>query len=218
MKKIFFALLAASALISCNSITNSLGGGLKMDTVEATTAIVEGLKKNVDFNQWKVYELYWMEGESLENNIQLLCVAMINKDNDCFTQTYHLGGSMAGHVGDLSKAHGIGIDELSFDAVKGITPEMINPEAIQKQYDAAKAMIPAEYDFKSIGRYRMAEEIPSGNDFLDRNKNIGEIKATFDVNTTERGKEYIESAGKKSLQYYEAEFNVLPDGSIELDE
>lgn len=58
----------------------------------------------------------------------------------------------------------------------------------------------------------------SGNKFLDRNKQAGRITAQFTLNVTEDGKEYIESAGKKSIQYYQLDFNVLPSGSIELDE
>ena len=32
------------------------------------------------------------------------------------------------------------------------------------------------------------------------------------------GKEIVESAGKKSVQYYEVTFNVLPDGSVQMEE
>lgn len=218
MKKILLALFSVALLTACGGTSSLLSGGTKMDTTEATTKVIESLKKNIDFNEWKIYNLYWMEGEELENDLTILSVEMINKSNDCFSQTFLLGGTAAGNVGDLSKARGFGKDELTFDGVKGITLDMINPEAIQKQYEAAKAMIPEEYDFQSISRYDFNEVIPSGNSYLDSKKNIGQINSSFDVNTTERGKEYVESAGKKSMQYYETNFNVLPDGSIEIDE
>lgn len=38
------------------------------------------------------------------------------------------------------------------------------------------------------------------------------------MNITENGKEIVESAGKKSVQYYEVTFNVLPDGSVQMEE
>lgn len=216
-KQVLWLAAALMMTTSCGSLKSAFTP-TKMDTVEATTKVVEALKKNIDFNEWKVYNVRWMEAEELENDLLMVSVDMINKSNDCFSQVFHLGGSIPGHVGDLSKATGIGLDKLTFDAVKGITVDMINPEAIQKQYEAAKATIPAEYDFKSIGNYELSEERPSGNKFLDRDKEIGKVSAQFDINMTERGKEYVESAGKRSLQYYEATFNVLPDGSIELDE
>lgn len=220
MKK-FLPIIAAVAIVgaavSCDSISKALSP-TKMDTVECTQMVVDGLKKNVDLNKWKVYELYWMEGEELENDLQMLCVGMINEDNACFTQTFHLAGPVAGSASDLHEAIGTGMDKLDYNEVKGITPEMIDPQAIQQQYEAAKAMLPEQYDFKSIGTYRFKEVLPSGNSFLDRGKNIGQIEVSFELNMTERGKEYIENAGKKSIQYYEVDFNVLPDGSVEIDE
>lgn len=220
MKKLLQLIGAAAILVaavSCDSISKAVSP-TKMDTVEGTQMVVDGLKKNVDLNQWKIYEVFWMEGEELENDLQLLSVGMINKDNVCFSQTFHLAGPVAGSASDLHKAIGSGMDELTYDGIKGITPEMIDPQTIQQQYEAAKAMIPEMYDLKSVGTYRFTEVLPSGSAFLDRDKNIGQLKARFEVNVTERGKEYIESAGKKSMQYYEVDFNVLPDGSVEIDE
>ena len=75
-----------------------------------------------------------------------------------------------------------------------------------------------DYTFKSIGDYLIQETVPSGNEFLDRNKTFGEVKAEFSMNITENGKEIVESAGKKSVQYYEVTFNVLPDGSVQMEE
>lgn len=207
------ALGAAVLLASCGSIT---GSGPKMDTVEATALVAETLQKNIDFNEWKVYSLTWMEGEKLENELQVLSVDMVNTSGDCFTQSFVLSGVAKGNVSDLRKA--LSMPKVDFEKVTGISPASIDPAAIQKQYDQAKTSIPEGYTFKSIGRYEISETMPSGNEFLDRNKKLGEIKAEFDINVTENGKEVIESAGKKSIQYFELQFNVLPDGSVELDE
>lgn len=220
MKKLLQFIVAVTiigAAVSCDSISKAISP-TKMDTVEGTQLVIDGLKKNVDLNKWKVYELYWMEGEELENNLQMLYVGMINEDNGCFTQTFHLAGPVAGTASNLHEAIGIGMDKLNYNEVKGITPEMIDPEAIRQQYEAAKAMLPEKYDFKSIGTYRFKEVLPTGNSFIDRGKQIGRIDASFELNMTERGKEYVESAGKRSMQYYEVDFNVLPDGSVEIDE
>lgn len=218
MKKILYALIAAGVLCSCNSLTSTLtGNATKMDTEEATNLVVESFKKNIDPAKWKVYHLRWVEGESLENDLLFYSVTMVNPDNGCFTQTFHIGGGAAGTVGDLREAHGSSSHAIFAD-VKGITPEMINAAAIQKQYDAAKAMIPEEYEFKSIANYEIFETVPSGIDVIDRRNKMGEVKAKFEVNVTEKGKEIIESAGKQTLQYYEVDFEVQPDGSIKMEE
>lgn len=200
-------------LASCSSIT---GSGPKMNSPEATALVVETLQKNIDFDQWKLYNVRWLEGEKLENELQILAVDMVNPSGDCFTQSFILSGPSRGNASDLRKA--LSMPKVDFDKVKGITPESIDPAAIQKQYDEALKSIPEGYTFKSIGSYEIGETMPSGNKFLDRNKILGEIKAEFDINITENGKEVIESAGKKSIQYYELRFNVQPDGSVELDE
>lgn len=60
--------------------------------------------------------------------------------------------------------------------------------------------------------------LSSGVELFDRGKNVGAIETSFDVNVTENGKEMVESAGKKSLQYYQIQFNVQPDGSVEMED
>ncbi len=220
MKKLLHILtvmLAASVISSCNSVSDMLGG-TKMDTEDATRKVAETLKKNIDFNEWKIYRLAWMEGEELENQLQVVVVEMINRNNDCFMQSFLLSGPGAGNISDLSEAGGMAAGHVLFDKTTGITLDMVDPAAIQKQYDAAKAMIPEGYTFQSIASYTFRETMPSGSDFLDRDKNLGEIVASFCVNVTEDGKEQVTSAGKTSIQYYEVTFNVLPDGSVEMAE
>ena len=182
-----------------------------------TQLIVETLEKNINFDEWKIYEIRWMEADELENNLTVLFVEMVNKAGDCFSQTFTLSGPGKGNISDQDEAGGLS-GKLDFEKVKGLTPASINVEAIRKQYEEAKAMIPENYTFKSIGDYLIQETVPSGNEFLDRNKTFGEVKAEFSMNITENGKEIVESAGKKSVQYYEVTFNVLPDGSVQMEE
>lgn len=220
MKKTRFSLLIAAialAVTSCDSLKSAFTP-TKMDTIEATTKVADAIKKNIDFKEWKIYKIYWMEGESLENDLFSVHLEMINKSNGCFTQSLILGGQTAGTVTDLRDASGSGVKDRKFDEIKGITPEMINAETIQKQYDAAKASIPEEYEFRSIGSYTIAEAVTSGSSFLDRDKKLGEISCEFEINVIEPGKEYVESAGKKSLQYYQVDFKAFADGTVEMDE
>lgn len=218
MKKLILAITASLCIATLISSCNNLGiSAPKMDSDEATQLIVETLEKNINFDEWKIYEIRWVEADELENNLTVLFVEMVNKAGDCFSQTFTLSGPGKGNISDQDEAGGLS-GKLDFEKVKGLTPASINVEAIRKQYEEAKAMIPENYTFKSIGDYLIQETVPSGNEFLDRNKTFGEVKAEFSMNITENGKEIVESAGKKSVQYYEVTFNVLPDGSVQMEE
>ena len=204
MKKLILAITASLCIATLISSCNNLGiSAPKMDSDEATQLIVETLEKNINFDEWKIYEIRWMEADELENNLTVLFVEMVNKAGDCFSQTFTLSGPGKGNISDQDEAGGLS-GKLDFE--------------IRKQYEEAKAMIPENYTFKSIGDYLIQETVPSGNEFLDRNKTFGEVKAEFSMNITENGKEIVESAGKKSVQYYEVTFNVLPDGSVQMEE
>lgn len=216
MKKPLLYLSAACVAALCSGC-GSLGiGGPKMDTAEATTLVQETVTKNIDRSQWKIYNIRWQEGEELGNELLQVTVGLVNPSGDCFTQSFILSGPAKGTVSELRQA--TGRNRVEFEKVTGIDPAMIDPAAIQKQYEAAKAMIPENYTFKSIGRYEIGETLSSGVELFDRGKNVGAIETEFDVRVTENGKEMIESAGKRSIQYYEVVFDVGPDGSVEMRE
>ncbi|MDR2890839.1 MAG: hypothetical protein LBV18_04465 [Alistipes sp.] len=211
MKKLVYLSFAACALavVSCDALSNAVGG-TKMDTEEATAKVAETLKESIDQTQWKVTHIHWFEGEELENDLLSMDVGLVNSKGGNYSQTFILGGPGAGSVGELREAVGRVAREATFENVVGIPFEMIDPVKIQAQYDAAKALLPEGYTFKSIGGYWIDETIGGRRD--------GEINARFNINITEDGNEVVESAGQSSIQYYEVDFNVLADGSVEIDE
>ena len=149
MKKLILAITASLCIATLISSCNNLGiSAPKMDSDEATQLIVETLEKNINFDEWKIYEIRWMEADELENNLTVLFVEMVNKAGDCFSQTFTLSGPGKGNISDQDEAGGLS-GKLDFEKVKGLTPASINVEAIRKQYEEAKAMIPENY---KIGR------------------------------------------------------------------
>ena len=117
---------------------------------------------------------------------------MVNKAGDCFSQTFTLSGPGKGNISDLNEAGGLR-GKLDFEKVKGLTPASINVEAIRKQYEEAKAMIPENYTFKSIGDYLIQETVTFGQRITSTEiKRYGEVKAEFSMNITENGKEIVE--------------------------
>lgn len=189
MKKLILAITASLCIATLISSCNNLGiSAPKMDSDEATQLIVETLEKNINFDEWKIYEIRWMEADELENNLTVLFVEMVNKAGDCFSQTFTLSGPGKGNISDQDEAGGLS-GKLDFEKVKGLTPASINVEAIRKQYEEAKAMIPENYTFKSIGDYLIQETVPSGNEFLDRNKNVrrSESRVQYEHNRKRQG-------------------------------
>lgn len=70
MKKLILAITASLCIATLISSCNNLGiNAPKMDSDEATQLIVETLEKNINFDEWKIYEIRWMEADELENNL-----------------------------------------------------------------------------------------------------------------------------------------------------
>lgn len=215
MKKSSLILVAVVAAFCCGCNSLGMGGGPKMDSVEATMLVKQTIADKIDNSQWKVYRVRWQEGDELGNELELLTVYMVNTSGACYSQSFNLFGTGRGTVSDLREVPSQ--NRVDYTRIKGIM-DAIDADAIRKQYEAAKAMIPEGYTFRSISGYDIGEVIPSGNEFMDRNKQIGAVEAAFDATVTEDGKEWIESAGKKSMQYYKVNFDVQPDGSVVMDD
>lgn len=78
MKKLILAITASLCIATLISSCNNLGiSAPKMDSDEATQLIVETLEKNINFDEWKIYEIRWMEADELENNLTVLFVEMV---------------------------------------------------------------------------------------------------------------------------------------------
>ena len=107
MKKLILAITASLCIATLISSCNNLGiNAPKMDSDEATQLIVETLEKNINFDEWKIYEIRWMEADELENNLTVLFVEMVNKAGDCFSQTFTLSGPGKGNISDQDEAGG----------------------------------------------------------------------------------------------------------------
>lgn len=209
------ALMTVGIITSCDSITQSVVVP-KMDSEDAVNRIVESVKKNIDLNEWKVYGVRWSEIDELTNEMESFNVDMVDKNDNAIFQSFTVAGKNIGFITDPSAA--IGNSVIVYENIKGITPDMINYAVIQKQFEQAKALIPEGYEFKSVDSYSIAEVVPSGTESFNKGKDIGAMEASFTFNVIESGKEVIESAGKEVYQYYEIDFDVMPDGSVEIDE
>ena len=82
--KLLAASVAAATICSCSSLT-----GYPTDAEASYAKAIEIAKKSVDTDKFKVYSLSFMEGETLSDNLFLISVKLVNKDNQAFSQSYY---------------------------------------------------------------------------------------------------------------------------------
>lgn len=212
MKKTIVSLLAAAAMLTaCNSgLTDN-----QMDSENAAKFVSEKVAKNIDRNEWKIFEINWSEEEELENKLGFILVSMVNSSGDCYTQPFI--GQIGWTAGDLTPEHWY--KRLDYAQVKGIDPTAIDPAKYMRQLEEAKAMIPEGYSFKSVSDYTLSETLPSRTEVENGEGTYPQTtQATFTLCITEDGKETVTSAGNTSIVYYELDFEVQPDGTVLLKE
>ncbi len=206
------------SLIASAALLTACGSGLtgtQMDTENAAKFVSEKVTKNIDRNDWKIFEINWSEEEELENKLGFILVSMVNSSGDCYTQPFI--GQIGWGAGDLTPEHWY--KRLDYAQVKGIDPAAIDPAEYARQIAEAKALIPEGYSFKSVSDYTIAETLPSRTE-IEEGEGVypQTTTASFTLCITEDGKETVTSAGNTSIVYYEIEFEVLPDGTVQIDE
>ena len=212
MQKNFFSLITAIAAlcaVSCNTLT-----GNPADKAESYAKAIELTKKSVDAERFKIYAVSFIEMEELSNNLGLVTVKMVNKDDQAFSQSYYLSGIAPT---DLREVQSV-FESPKYETTVGIDLGKLSPETIAAQIAEARTMLPEGHTFKSVGRYDIEEEVPAGMEHYNRNKVMGRQTATFTIRFTEDGKETESSAGKTSIIYYEGKATVNPDGSLSIED
>lgn len=204
-KALLATLGAAWIFTGCSTLT-----GYPTDRAESYAKAIEVVGKNVDGKRFKIYQLDFTEAGELSDNLGYIVVRMVNRDDQAFTQTYFLNGLKPSRLRDIDRT----FDAPVYETTVGIDLSALDPQTIAAQIAEAKTHIPEGHTFKSVGRYLIQETIPSGNSFLNRNKQFGEQHATFTVRFTEDGKEVETNAGATTYLYYELEATVAPDGTM----
>ncbi len=213
MLQIFKHLAAAAAVAatisSCSTLT-----GYPTDAEASYAKAIELTKKSVDSDKFKIYSLTFMEGETLSDNLFLVTVKLVNKDNQAFSQSYYMNGLEPTDLRDVQST----FEAPEYETTVGIDLSKLDPKQIAAQIAQAKTMLPEGHSYKSVGRYEIAEEVPAGMSHYNRNKELGKQHTSFIVCFTEDGKETETSAGKTSYIYYEAKVTVEPDGTLSIEE
>lgn len=202
------AVAAAATIQSCSTLT-----GYPTDAEASYAKAIELTKKSVDTDKFKIYSLSIMEGETLSDNLFLVTVKLVNRDNRAFSQSYYMNGLAPTDLRDVQST----FEAPEYETTVGIDLASLDPQQIAAQIAEARTTLPEGYTFKSVSMYEVTETIPSGNALLDRGKQFGTHETRFVMNFTEDGKEKVSSAGQTSLVYYQATASVAPDGTITVE-
>ena len=118
--KLLAASVAAATICSCSSLT-----GYPTDAEASYAKAIEIAKKSVDTDKFKVYSLSFMEGEPLSDNLFLISVKLVNKDNQAFSQSYYMTGLEPTALSDVQRTFEapeyettVGIDLTKLDAAQ----------------------------------------------------------------------------------------------------
>lgn len=207
--KLLAATVVTAALSSCSALT-----GYPTDAEATYAKAIELTKKNVDTDKFKVYSVSFLEGEQLSDDLMLVTVKLVNKDNRAFSQSYYMNGLAPTDLRDVQQT----FEAPEYATTVGIDLDKLDPKLIAEQIAQAKTILPEGHSFKSVGRYEIEETVPAGNSAFNRGKTFGEQHTTFIVRFTEDGKETESSAGKTSYIYYEGKVTVGADGTLSIEE
>lgn len=213
MKRISTLLIAAAALLAAACTRPGASGTRPTDSAESYARAVEELTRRIDTQRFKIYGIRISEREALSDDLYHVTVQLVNADDQTFTQTLFLDGTDPSELSQASLR-----DAPRYATTRGISPAALDPAAIAAQIARARELLPEGYTYRSVGAYRIDEEVPASSAFLNRNRQIGRHNTSLTLLFTEDGKETESSGGRTATIYYEATARVADDGSVVLEE
>ena len=162
--KLLAASVAAATICSCSSLT-----GYPTDAEASYAKAIEIAKKSVDTDKFKVYSLSFMEGEPLSDNLFLISVKLVNKDNQAFSQSYYMTGLEPTALSDVQRT----FEAPEYETTVGIDLTKLDAAQIAAQIAQAKTMLPEGHSFKSVGSYQIEEDVPAGNWYSTATRHSG---------------------------------------------
>ena len=203
LQRVLMLALAAIMITACSKSGLKDLTGVKMDTESAVEKAKSIAADNIKPDQWKIISVSWTEGmgrDELLTTFLFLPMRWLTKTDACGTSRSCLTWLEATELTDAGweKWH----KNLNAKDVPAIDMANLNPAEVMKDIEAAKALIPAEFEFKSMDSYTM-------NTYDDP-------KVSIKLNVIEKGKETVSNAGQTSTVFYELDFRKNAKGKMEL--
>lgn len=203
-QKVFMLAMTAILFAACGKSGLKNLREVKMDTEDAVEQAKEIAEDNIKPDQWKIISVTWSEGsgnKELSNEATMFTYELIDKAGRVWSQSF-----TAENGWEASKPTDAGWDKwhknLNPKDVPGIDIANINAAEVIRNINAAKKLIPAEYEFRSTHSYTM-------NTYDDP-------KVSVKLNVIERGSGYSANNGQASTVFYELDFRKNAKGKMEL--
>lgn len=203
-QKVFMLTMTVILFAACGKSGLKNLRGVKMDTEDAVEQAKEIAEDNIKPDQWKIISVTWNEGsgdKELSNEATMFTYELIDKAGRVWSQSF-----TAENGWEASKPTDAGWDKwhknLNPKDVPGIDIANINAAEVIRNINAAKALIPAEYEFRSTHSYTM-------NTYDDP-------KVSVKLNVVERGSGYSANDEQASTVFYELDFRKNAKGKMEL--
>lgn len=202
--KVFMLTMTVILFAACGKSGLKNLRGVKMDTEDAVEQAKEIAEDNIKPDQWKIISVTWSEGsgnKELSNEATTFTYELVDKAGRVWSQSF-----TAENGWEASKPTDAGWDKwhknLNPKDVPGIDIANINAAEVIRNINAAKKLIPAEYEFRSTHSYTM-------NTYDDP-------KVSVKLNVVERGSGYSANNGQASTVFYELDFRKNAKGKMEL--
>lgn len=203
-QKVFMLAMTVILLAACGKSGLKNLREVKMDTEDAVEQAKEIAEDNIKPDQWKIISVTWSEGsgdKELSNEATTFTYELVDKAGRVWSQSF-----TAENGWEASKPTDAGWDKwhknLNPKDVPGIDIANINAAEVIRNINAAKALIPAEYEFRSTHSYTM-------NTYDDP-------KVSVKLNVVERGSGYSDNDKQASTVFYELDFRKNAKGKMEL--
>lgn len=203
-QKVFMLAMTVILLAACGKSGLKNLREVKMDTEDAVEQAKEIAEDNIKPDQWKIISVTWSEGsgnKELSNEATMFTYELIDKAGRVWSQSF-----TAENGWEASKPTDAGWDKwhknLNPKDVPGIDIANINAAEVIRNINAAKKLIPAEYEFRSTHSYTM-------NTYDDP-------KVSVKLNVVERGSGYSDNDKQASAVFYELDFRKNAKGKMEL--
>lgn len=214
---------AAIALTGCGSTTT-----LGMASEESVAKIRELVTAHVDTTVNKIYEVAWYEdsGErKLENILSSIEISYIDPENDDYDLTIRLQDG--DFVADEPRKSNRKIN--SYECSVPLDPAGIDAAYVRRITEAAALMVDAqedgaEYELKSIGKYRFRVE-PVHLSLADRwqrneacRKEHGQLVVRFELNYVKPDEKPQFQGRYTTMNYYTIAFTADEAGAVDFSE
>lgn len=203
-QKVFMLAMTVILLAACGKSGLKNLREVKMDTEDAVEQAKEIAEDNIKPDQWKIISVTWSEGsgdKELSNEATTFTYELVDKAGRVWSQSF-----TAENGWEASKPTDAGWDKwhknLNPKDVPGIDIANINAAEVIRNINAAKKLIPAEYEFRSTHSYTM-------NTYDDP-------KVSVKLNVVERGSGYSDNDKQASTVFYELDFRKNAKGKMEL--